>query len=63
MNRDSKLMHDLLKFVRHKLESWIEPGRPISVKNLDKALSIAFDNILKGTASGNLADTHMMVNK
>ena len=46
MNRDSKLMHDLLKYVRHKLESWIEPGRPISVKNLDKALSIAFALII-----------------
>ena len=50
-----------------KLESWldwIELRRPTSVKNLVKALTIAFALIfLKGTASGNLVDTHMMINK
>ena len=43
---------------------WIELGRPTGVKSLVKALTMTFALIfLKGTASGNLLDAHMMVIK
>jgi len=43
---------------------WIELGRPTNVKNFVKALTIVFALIfLRGMASGNLVDAHMMVNK
>ena len=43
---------------------WIELGRPTGGKSLVKALTITFALIfLKGMASGNLLDAHMMVIK
>lgn len=57
----------LVEIYLSKLKPWsdlIELGRPTSVKNLVKALTIAFTLIfLKSTVSGNLVDTHIMVNK
>ena len=59
--------HRLLKYTCQNWNLWsdlIELGRPTSLKNLVKALTIAFALIfLKSTVSGNLVDTHMMVNK
>ena len=52
----------LVEIYLSKLKPWsdlIELGRPNSVKNLVKALTIAFALIfLKSTVSGNLVDTH-----
>ena len=43
---------------------WIELGRPSSEKKLVKALTMVFALIfLKGIASGNLVDAHMIVSK
>ena len=43
---------------------WIALGSPTSVKNFVKALTIVLALMfLRGTASGNLVDAHMMVNK
>ena len=42
----------------------MELGRPTSVKNLVKALTIDFALMfLRGMASGNVVDAHMIVNK
>ena len=43
---------------------WIELGRPTSEKNLVKASTMVFVLVfLKGSASGNLVDAHMIVSR
>ena len=58
---DSELMHCCWNTPAMKLEPW--SGRPISVKKLIRCLTIIVALIfLRGIASGNLVDTHIIVN-
>lgn len=64
---DSKLVHYFLENTRHEVRTLVLTscplGRPTSVKNFVKALTMVLVLIfLRGIASGNLVDVHMIVN-
>ncbi len=59
-------MHDLLNKPDMKFDpwsDWIDFGRPTNVKNFVSAWTIVLALMfLSGIASGNLVETHIMVN-